>query len=202
MMLEGVGVNVNTLIEKMGPSMNDFVNTAVAAGATIPEAMRPSLDAMYKAGQLLHEDGTAYTEAEYKALKFGQTQEEMFNTLIEKIDKMVSALLGIPDVDYNVTQHNRTVGEGGAGDGGDGEYPRGRPPGMARGDIVTSPTLAMIGEGGESEIVMSTASLAAMRRGGGRNEDAIVRELRELRSFLPDAMMRAMRTANALRPTQ
>jgi TP901 family phage tail tape measure protein len=195
-LLAGVGVDINTLIDKMGPSMNDFVNTAIAAGATIPEALRPSLDAMFKAGKLLHEDGRAFTEAEYQALSFGKTQEEMFDSLIEKITSLVNALLGIPDVDYDVTQHNRTEGQ----QDEHPPHPGGPPEEMAVGDVVTSPTLAVVGEAGP-EVVMPLDQLAAIRAGaGGSDSAAIVAAIESLKLFLPNEMMRAMRAASALRP--
>ncbi len=197
-LLGAAGVDVNTLIDKMGPSMNEFVNQAIAAGATIPEALRPSLDAMFKAGKLLHEDGTAFTEAEYKALSFGQTQEEMFTSLIEKIDKMINALLGIPDVDFNVTQHNRTEGESDqhpSHPGGEG------PPGMAAGGIVTSPTIAMIGESGPEAVI----PLGALGNGAG-SVDLLASMLSELRSLngrmsnLSELTRRSVRDGIALAP--
>jgi hypothetical protein len=175
--------------------MNEFVNTAVAAGATIPEALRPSLDAMFKAGKLLHEDGRAFTEAEYQALSFGKTQEEMFDTLIDKIESLVNALLGIPDVDYDVTQHNRTEGQ----QDEHPSHPGGEPPEpMATGDVVTSPTLAMVGEAGP-EAVMPLEQLAGLRA-GEVDTAAIVQAIESLKAFLPSEMMRAMRAASALRP--
>ena len=149
-LLSAAGVEINTLIEKMGPSLLDFVNQSLAAGTAIPLAMKPMIDKFWEAGALLHEDGTAFTEAEYKALNFGATTTEMFATLIEKIDKLVNALLGIPDVTTTVTVHTKHTSDGGGdgGDGGDPKYPE-----MAAGGIVTRPTLAYIGESGPEAVI-------------------------------------------------
>lgn len=118
-LLIGAGVDMNVLIEKMGPNMMEYVNTAVTAGATIPQAMKPAIDAMYEQGKLIHENGQAYTQAEYEALKYGTTQAEMFDKLIEKITTLVNALLGIPqEVNTTVTTTHREVNAGGGGGGG------------------------------------------------------------------------------------
>jgi hypothetical protein len=114
--LSAAGVEVGTLVEKMGPDMNGFVQESLKAGTAIPEAMRPMLLEMARAGKLLKEDGTAFTEAEVQGLSFSQTMTEQFTTLIEKIDAMVNALLGIPS-DVTTTVHVNTE-ETRTGDGG------------------------------------------------------------------------------------
>ncbi len=121
-LLIGAGVDMNVLIEKMGPNMNEYVNQAVKAGATIPEAMKPAIDALYQNGKLLHENGQAYTQAEYEALKYGKSQQEMFDSLIAKITDLVNALLGIPtEINTNVnTNYTHTGDSGGGGGGGEG----------------------------------------------------------------------------------
>jgi TP901 family phage tail tape measure protein len=149
-LLAAAGVQVATLVEKMGPDMAKFVEESLKAGTKIPFAMKPMIDALWQAGKLLHEDGTAFTEAEYKALSFGGTTAEMFDKLLEKIDKLVNALLGIPDVDVNVNVNTDWSEEGGAPGRpkGGGEIPS-----YMTGGIAMRPTLAYVAENGPEAIV-------------------------------------------------
>jgi len=147
-LLKAAGFDTGLLLQKLGPNMSEFVNQAISAGATIPSAMRPMLEQMAKAGTLLHEDGTAFTEAEVAGLTFAETMDEKFTTLIDKITQMVNALLGLPtDVNTNINVHTNYTSSGNP-DGGrrpvDEEF--------ATGGIVTSPTVAMVGEGGAEAI--------------------------------------------------
>ena len=136
-LLAQAGVDINVLIEKFGPkmdesgkiieengklmigNMNEYINTAVRAGATIPEAMKPAIDALYSQGKLVHENGEAFTQAEYEALKYGKSQEEMFTSLIDKITQLVNAMLGIP-TDVNTTVTTTHVDRSAPGGGGGG----------------------------------------------------------------------------------
>ena len=112
-LLNGVGMEHNLLLEKMGPAMSKYVDTAVASGSSIPEALRKQIDELYKAGKLVHENGEAYTEAEYNGLSFSQTMSEMFTTLIEKLDKYLSLLTGIPqNVNTRVNTEYTSTGDG------------------------------------------------------------------------------------------
>lgn len=104
------GADITTVINGMGPAFNDYVNTAVAGGMEINKSMKPVIDEMYKQGKLLHENGEAYTQAEYEALRYGSTQSEMFDALVKKIQELVNALLGIPNVTSTVTTDYRTTG--------------------------------------------------------------------------------------------
>jgi chemotaxis protein histidine kinase CheA len=140
-LLNAAGVDQAVIIEKMGPALDDYVNTAIKAGVDIPQAMKPTIDAMYEQGKLLHEDGTAYTEAEYQALKYGQTTTEAFKSMTEAIYALVKALGGdVPDAfqragDAAATQGQRmreAVPHGGGPHGpGDEDVSS-----MARGGIV------------------------------------------------------------------
>jgi hypothetical protein len=95
-LLKASGIDVNTIIERMGPALQEYVNTAVKAGGTIPESMRPAIDKMYEQGQLLHENGEAFTEAEYQGLSFSKTLSEGMAEVVEQIKALVAALTGIP----------------------------------------------------------------------------------------------------------
>jgi hypothetical protein len=104
-LLNAAGIDHLAIIERMGPTINEYVNTAIKAGATIPEAMRPIIDELYKQGKLVHENGEAFTEEEYKGLHFAETLTEGIGKLIKEIERLVNALLGIPDKDVNVNVH-------------------------------------------------------------------------------------------------
>jgi len=104
-LLTASGIDVGTVISKMGPNLLEFVNTSKAAGQAIPEAMRPMIDQLIASGQLVDENGNAFESAEAAGISFSQTMTEQFQTLIEKIDSFVSALTGIkpPAIDIPIT---------------------------------------------------------------------------------------------------
>lgn len=150
--LNAAGVDHLVLAEKLGPAFNEYVDTAVKAGAEIPQAMKPIIDDLYMQGKLVHENGEAYTEEEYKALKYGQTTTEMFQGLLKKIEELVNALLHIPNTSTTHTIHTVHTGDGGGGDddgGGDDERNRGRTP-LAGGfeGMVNRPRTFLVGENG------------------------------------------------------
>jgi gas vesicle protein len=101
-LLTASGIDVNTVIQKMSPNMNEYIQTALKAGAQIPIAMKPVIDAMILNGTLLDENGNAYASAEAAGITYAQTMSDMFTSLIERIDTLVNALLGIPDRTVNV----------------------------------------------------------------------------------------------------
>lgn len=150
-LLKAAGFDTNVILEKMGPNVNEFVNQAVAAGGTIPEALRPIIEQLIASGQLLDENGEAYTSVEDAGINFAQTMDEKFTTLIDKITQMVNALLGIPtDINTNVNVNTNYTSSGDTGQNG-----RGRPAWdeeFATGGIVTSPTVALVGEKGPEAI--------------------------------------------------
>lgn len=174
-LLTAAGVDVNTVIEKMGPSLVDFVNQSIAAGTTIPEAMRPVIEQLIASGQLLDENGEAYTSVEDAGITFAQTMDEKFTTLIDKITQMVNALLGIPtDINTNVNVHTNYSQTGNAPGGGDnggdtGPYhPGNHYEHNAAGGIVTTPGWSMVAERGP-EAIIPVGELSRM--GGGSQAD-------------------------------
>jgi len=125
--LAAKGADMVYVGEKMAGSVNEFIAAAKGAGQTVPEAMRPMLETMLKNGQLLDENGQAYGSLEAAGITFGKTQGEMWDTLITKVDQLVSALLGIPSsvpVDVPVNVH----------------YPNGKPPAGGSEPAVPSDT--------------------------------------------------------------
>jgi hypothetical protein len=127
-LLTAAGVDHDAVIRELGPHVSEYVDEAVKAGTEIPVAMKPIIDDLYTHGKLLHENGEAYTEAEYNGLSYAQTMSQMFQDLIAKVNELVSALLGIPterNVNVNVNRHyNDSTDGGGVTDGNnDGGIP-------------------------------------------------------------------------------
>jgi tape measure domain-containing protein len=151
LLTKGAGVSVSDAIAAMGEGgFTDFVNTARAAGATIPEAMRPMVEALIASGQLLDENGEAFGSAEEAGITFATTVEESMVKLVEQIERMVNALLGIPN---EVSTNVRVTGqyEGGYKTDPDLEIPETSR--FAHYGVVTKPTVAMVGEAGPEAIM-------------------------------------------------
>jgi hypothetical protein len=185
-LLSAAGVDVNAIIARMGPSLVEFVNTSIAAGATIPEAMRPMVDQLIASGQLLDANGNAFASAEAAGITFAQTLTESMQSVIDEIRNLVAALTGIPrEVTTTVTTHHQDTYSGGGGGGGNEEPPMARGgvilpfiPRAAQGIVTARPggSPVVVGEGGQAELVAPVAALArqigaaaaAAVGGGGR----------------------------------
>lgn len=84
------GVDHVAIINKMAPSLQEYVNTALLAGSAIPEAMRPILQGMIDAGLLTDAAGEKMTDL--AGLTFTETLDKKFSTLIETINKLTDAI--------------------------------------------------------------------------------------------------------------
>jgi hypothetical protein len=155
-LLSAAGVDVNTLIAKMGPGLVEFVETSIAAGATIPEAMRPVIEQLIAQGLLLDENGEAYTSAEDAGIRFAETLTESMQSVIEEIRNLVAALTGVPNVSRTVTvttRHQDTYDEGDSG--------KGPPPDMDRGGIIGRNVLPFIPRAAEGMLTGSQSEQLA-----------------------------------------
>jgi hypothetical protein len=113
-LLTASGIDVATVIAKMGPNLLEFVNTSRSAGQAIPEAMRPMIDQLLASGQLVDENGKAFATAEEAGITFAQSLTEGMAAVVDEIRNLVAALTGIPrDVTTTVhvnTEHTSTGG--------------------------------------------------------------------------------------------
>jgi hypothetical protein len=86
------GIDVGTVIEKMGANMSAFVQQAKATGAEVPEAMRPMLQKFVDAGQLVDETGQAITDL--TGINFSMTLSEGFQKVIDKLQLLIDKITG------------------------------------------------------------------------------------------------------------
>ena len=172
-LLIAAGIDVNDVIGAMGPNLLDFVNTSIAAGQAIPEAMRPMIDELIRSGQLVDENGVAFESAEAAGITFAETLTEGLSRAIDAIDRLVAALTGIQPVNIpvnvNYNEHNRPESLGGHGGQASGI------PDFASGGVGNfgSGTLAML-HGREAVVPLGGS-------GSSMNDAAVPEELRAIR---------------------
>jgi len=191
-LLVASGIDVNTVIEKMGPNFQEYVDTALAAGAALPESMRPIIQSMIDQGILLDANGDAFESIEETGLSFTESLSDGLSRVIDSIEKLVAALTGIPPVEIPVTytETNRPRPPSGQASGEENLARGGvvlpfRPRAAAEGLVVPSSAggeLVRMGEGGEPELAAPVKALLAtmqetalMAAGGG--EQRIVVEV-------------------------
>lgn len=133
------GGDVGSVLTGMAASINTLVQDSVKFGVDIPENMRPMLEALAKAGQLVDANGNKITDL--SQLKFGAPLVTEVDKIIAAIKELVDALqnklmpqiTGIPKditvrVGYKYDPYNPPDGvDGGADNGGVG---------MSRGGVV------------------------------------------------------------------
>lgn len=174
-LLTQAGIDQGAVIEAMSDNMSAYIQSALESGATIPEAMREQVEAFIAAGKLLDENGNAFASAEDAGITFAETTTEKMQGLIDSIQQLVNALLGIPPIDIPVSFNGGqglpglpggAPGGGAPGGSTDGRgFPGSGIPGFARGGLVDQPTFAMVGERGP-EVVAPVASLFSQVSGG------------------------------------
>jgi hypothetical protein len=168
-LLSAAGVDINTLIGKMGPNLNEYVQTSIKAGASIPMAMKPMVDQLIASGQLLDENGVAFSSAEAAGITFAETLTEGLTRAVDAIEKLVAALTGMPTSTSPINiPVNYDYGSGGGSPSyGDPLYGGFSPVPMDTGGVATRPTYALVGERGP-EAVMPLEDLREMMKSGGQ----------------------------------
>jgi hypothetical protein len=158
-LLEAGGASVALIQERMSGDINEYVNQAIAAGSTIPVAWQGIIEQMIAEGRLLDENGVAYESAEAAGINFAETMTESMSRLVDEIERMVNALLGMPSEKTFTARFEREgdwpiPGEGGGGNTGTrGPVPYKE---FAGGGLITRPTLSLMGEAGPEAVVPLT----------------------------------------------
>lgn len=89
------GIQNNTVISKMAPNIQEYVNAALAAGQAIPESMRPIIEQMIAMGLLTDSSGNKFENLEQTGLQFTQSLSDGLKDAIDAINRLVNALLGV-----------------------------------------------------------------------------------------------------------
>jgi hypothetical protein len=143
------GIDVGTVVEHMSDKMNDYLQTSIKTGQSVPSEMRPMIEKMIEMGKLTDENGNKIESLDGSGITFSETMTQGFDRIVKALKEVTGALTGVktgiddlPDkkeitvhTNYTNTHH-----------GGDGDEPS-----FATEAYVRSPTLAMIGDvpGGE-----------------------------------------------------
>jgi len=104
--LNAAGIETVDITKRMGDSVSDYVNQALAMGFEVPAAMKPMLEAMVEAGELTDANGKAIEDLEGSGVSFAMTMSDGFKRLIDVVKELtdsISRSLGIaiknvPDV--------------------------------------------------------------------------------------------------------
>ncbi len=167
--LVAVGVDTDTIIQKMGGSIGAFIHRSIEMGTQVPREMEPIIAKMIETGSLVDKNGEKFTEL--GQIPWMDSPIAAMQKLMDKIGALID-LIG----DGITGAINRLPKETGirfklnvdASDldrySIDGEFPK-----MAKGGIVTQPTIAMIGEAGPEAVVPLSQLRGAGARSGGEN---------------------------------
>lgn len=152
--LTGAGIDLNTVIAKMGPSINEFAQAAIRTGQAVPEAMRPMIQRMIEMGLLTDASGRKFTSLEDSGITFTESMSEGFTRVVDSVERLTQAIargLGIaldtvntkikniPPVDVDVRFNVGDVPQ----------LPEFRSPDFAaRGGVVTALGIQQFGAGG------------------------------------------------------
>jgi len=117
--LTAAGIDVDTVLGRMGGSINDFVHDALRTGTEIPAAMAPMLQRMVEMGTLTDENGNVITDLEKSGVHFSLTMSQGFEKIVSAVQKLTDAIargLGlaiqnVPDVNVDVNTNYTTTGE-------------------------------------------------------------------------------------------
>lgn len=160
--LTSAGINVDTVLGRMGDSINDFVHNALKTGTEVPAAMQPMLQRMVELGQLTDENGNIITDLGAAGIHFADTMTQGFAKVVDAVQKLTDAItrgLGLaiqnipqPEVTGTVKWNVEDIPSG------PHDMPTGSElipgvPAFADGGIVNGPTLALVGEAGPEAVI-------------------------------------------------
>lgn len=204
MVLKAGGLDVDTILGKMGSSINDFVASALRTGTEVPAAMAPMLQRMVELGQLTDANGNVITDLDAAGVHFSMTMSEGFEKVVASVTKLTDAIArGLGLAIENIPQPEVVGHVSWNVDGLPGGVDI---PAMAAGGIVDRPTLALIGEAGPEAVVPLSGSrgraLAGGDSSGAREQFAVMRDHMErqaaLLARLPKDIARAVRDKRQL----
>jgi len=98
--------DTTVILTKMAPSMQEYIDTAIQAGATIPNEMKSIIEQMIALGLLTDENGEAFESLEDAGLKFGGSLEDSMKDAADAIKDLVRLLrelYGLPPLNIPVT---------------------------------------------------------------------------------------------------
>lgn len=88
------GIAVETVISRMGDSINTFVRDAIKTGTEVPEQMRGMLEQMLRQGLLTDEAGNKLEGL--AGINFGTTLEAQFSGVLAKLEELIDAFNRLP----------------------------------------------------------------------------------------------------------
>jgi hypothetical protein len=167
--LEAGGVAWQDILNGTQDEINDLVRESQKFGTTIPENMRPMIDAMIRQGLLLDDNGKKITDI--NALSFGEAVKtdtelltEAIKDLVDKLEKLLKTVEEFPTA---APWHGWETAPIVPGHGGDG----GMPPAAHRGGFaaLVSGRPAIVAHGGlgpdEIPAILQTGEAVLSRRG-------------------------------------
>jgi len=85
------GADINAVMAGMKDEVQELISKALTLGLTIPESMRPLIEAMFRAGELVDENGDALEDL--SRIEWAPDVLSDFDLLIEKIDELIDRLV-------------------------------------------------------------------------------------------------------------
>jgi hypothetical protein len=165
--LERAGFDVGTMLDGMADEISNAVNRAIKFGTDVPENMKKYIESLASAGRLVDENGQAITDL--SNIKWGpaiESQADIVNKAMAALDTTMQSLVARLEEIVDLLA-NRIPGAAASAAGAVNGVPSGEDsgiPAMARGGIVTRPTVALIGEAGP-EAVVPLSRLNSVGRG-------------------------------------
>lgn len=179
-LLQRGGADVGTVLSGMQDEIQQLVLDSRAFGVAIPENFKPLIQNLIESGQLVDENGEKLTDL--GSLNFGDPIvsrldeiAESMKTIAERIAELVQKITGPLIGAINSVPTEVPINFVGTFTPPD--IPNLDVPHMARGGVVTAPTLALIGERGPEAVVPLNAWAA--RSGAGLNEESLARRIGE-----------------------
>lgn len=197
-LLVGSGINIDTVIKRMGASLNEYLQTAIRTGTEVPKEMEPIVRKMIETGQLTDANGNKIESLEGSGITFAETMTQGFDRVVGALNRLLEGLglvkkeaESLPNVDRTITYHKRADGDVPTED----TEPEAS---FATEAYVRRPTLAVVGDvpGGEFVLKPSTvmkwmdaaAQAGAQAGGGGRtvvvNVNAVAANAEQIRTLV------------------